>query len=334
MKKGLMIFLFTAAICCCVLGIYMTMDSRITEPTIDEDASLLIKDKVTKDDAAEEESQEAAAPERKSAEEIAKNLELIVTSSMLENGFDESQVGIVVHDYVTDAVYAVNADSYFTAGSTYKVPLAMLYYEKLAAGEFTPERGLYYDAAYYEEGGPIGATYLPGDYISVEELLHAVIVDSDNTAAHILYENLGGWVEFKKEVAKYSSKEIIEETDDTYYFYWNEFTASYMNDVLDYLYDHRENFETLIADLTEAKPNDYLNGVIGGTKMAQKYGQYEEAENALGFSTSGRPYSIVVYTSLGYAGREWMGELNALIWDYFAQVELEEQPQEQTDAEA
>lgn len=29
-----------------------------------------------------------------------------------------------------------------------------------------------------------------------------------------------------------------------------------------------------------------------------------------------------------------MGELNALIWDYFAQVELEEQPQEQTDAEA
>lgn len=124
MKKGLMIILFTAAICCCVLGIYMTMDSRITEPAIDEDASLLIKDKVTKDDAAEEESQEAAAPERKSAEEIAKNLELIVTGSMLENGFDESQVGIVVHDYVTDAVYAVNADSYFTAGSTYKVPLA------------------------------------------------------------------------------------------------------------------------------------------------------------------------------------------------------------------
>ena len=135
-------------------------------------------------------------------------------------------------------------------------------------------------------------------------------------------------------MAKYSSKEIIEETDDTYYSYWNEFTASYMNDVLDYLYDHRENFETLIADLTEAKPNDYLNGVIGGTKMAQKYGQYEEAENALGFSTSGRPYSIVVYTSLGYAGREWMGELNALIWDYFAQVEQEEQPQKQTDAEA
>lgn len=94
MKKGLMIFLFTAAICCCVLGIYMTMDSRITEPTIDEDASLLIKDKVTKDDAAEEESQEAAEPERKSAEEIAKNLELIVTSSMLENGFDESQVAL------------------------------------------------------------------------------------------------------------------------------------------------------------------------------------------------------------------------------------------------
>lgn len=132
MKKGLMIILFTAAICCCVLGIYMTMDSRITEPAIDEDASLLIKDKVTKDDAAEEESQETAEPEHKSAEEIAKNLELIVTGSMLDNGFDESQVGIVVHDYVTDAVYAVNADSYFTAGSTYKVPLAMLYYEKLA----------------------------------------------------------------------------------------------------------------------------------------------------------------------------------------------------------
>lgn len=76
-----------------------------------------------------------------------------------------------------------------------------------------------------------------------------------------------------------------------------------MNDVLDYLYDHRENFETLIADLTEAKPNDYLNGVIGGTKMAQKYGQYEEAENVLGFSTSGRPYSIGRLHEPGYAAR-------------------------------
>lgn len=75
-----------------------------------------------------------------------------------------------------------------------------------------------------------------------------------------------------------------------------------MNDVLDYLYDHRENFETLIADLTEAKPNDYLNGVIGGTKMAQKYGQYEEAEMRWDFPRAAAPYSIVVYTSLGYAG--------------------------------
>ena len=60
--------------------------------------------------------------------------------------------------------------------------------------------------------------------------------------------------------------------------------------------------------------------------MAQKYGQYEMAENAIGLSTSGRPYSIAVYTSLGETGRQWMGVLNAEIWNYFANLEKEEGP--------
>lgn len=312
MKNKLMMVLFVMFVGCCVLGLYLWLGVRADAPLIDEDASLLVNETVAETDKTEEQQQE-------NADEVANDLAWIVNTSMQDNGIDVSQVGIVVHDFVTDAVYAVNADSYFTAGSTYKLPLAMRYYEMIAAGEIDLSDTLYYDPSYYEEGGPISVNYMPGAMISVEELLHCMIVDSDNTAAHILYEHLDGWLGFKDAIACYSCTPV-DETDAVYYSYENMFTANYMNDVLNTLYTNKEMYTTLIDDLTTAKPDDYLNGVIGGTKMAQKYGQYEMAENALGFSTSGRPYSIVVYTSLGYFGREWMGTLNALIWDYFASL--------------
>ncbi len=279
--------------------------------------------------AATDESEVTEAVPEKTAEEIAADIAALVQASMTENGIDPSQVGIVVHDLGSDAVYAHNETTYFTAGSTYKLPLAMLIYEKIDAGALALTDTLYYDASYYEEGGSIGINYLPGASIAVSELLHCLIVDSDNTAAHILIGSMGDWLSFKQEAVKYSAVPI-DENDGDYFSYYNVFTAGYMNDVLAYLWEHRDDFETLVDDLTAAKPDDYLNGVLGGTKMAQKYGQYEMAENAIGFSTSGHPYSIAVYTSLGYTGREWMGAVNAEIWQYFEELDREQSAVEET----
>lgn len=315
MKRNLMSFICVAVLLCGVLVTQGCMDAHQLEPGTGAQTSFL------KNDTPAEEK--AAVRETKSASEVAADLENIVQTSMSENGIDPASVGIVVHDFVTDATCSVNADSYFTAASTYKLPLAMLYYEKLAKGSLTADEGITYGADDYEEGGSIGASYLPGDVIPLDTLLNAMILESDNTAGHILSNRLGGWLAFKDAISAYSLR-TIHADDAQYYSYDNVLTAAYMNDVLEHLYNNTDTYEGLIEDLTVARPDDYLNGTLGGTQMAQKYGQYEMAENAVGLSTSGRPYSIVVYTQLGETGRQWMGALNAEIWHYFATLEKEE----------
>lgn len=294
---GLMLLLITI---CLILAIFAVGRHDLTD------------EEIPTDQLSQIENADDSTP---SAEDVSADLEAILEHYFAETGVDTSSLGIAIYDFESGGSYAWNDQTYFTAASTYKLPLAMIYYEKIAAGECALSDELVYEAYQYEEGGTICYDYSPGSSISIEELLHCMIVDSDNTAAHILYENLGGWVAFKEAITRYSDV-AIDENDGVYYSFDNVFTAAFMEDVLGYLYAHEDEFSTLLEDMLQSQPDDYLNMNIGD-KMAQKYGQYEEAENAIGISMSGHPYSIVVYTSLGYTGRLLIGELNAMIWDYF-----------------
>ena len=263
--------------------------------------------------AQTEEEAASAAQAEEEAEAVSTALAALVDDFLTAQCVDTQALGIAIVDFESGGSYALNAGAYFTAASTYKLPLAMLYYDKIAAGEIALDDTLYYDASYYEAGGSIGYDYTPGDWISVATLLDLMILESDNTAAHILFENLGGWLAFKEEAAIYSD---VADDDSMYYSEENVFTAAYMADVLSYLYNNSDDYDTLLANLLDARPTDYLNAEIG-TKMAQKYGQYDTAENAVGLAMSGHPYGIAVYTALGDVGRALIGDLNAVVWAYF-----------------
>lgn len=303
---GLTLFLM---VICLILAIFFVGKNHISNEEMSNDQFSQTENIDENQEPSVENDQEP------SASEVSADLKLILENYFTETGVDTSALGISIYDFESGGSYTWNDMTYFTAASTYKLPLAMVYYEKIADGECALSDELVYEAYQYEEGGTIGYDYSPGDTISIGELLHCMIVGSDNTAAHILFENLGGWVAFKEAITKYSDV-AIEESDVVYYSYDNVFTAAFMEDVLGYLYEHAGEFLTLLQDMLQSKPDDYLNMNIGD-KMAQKYGQYGEAESAIGISMSGHPYSIVVYTSLGYTGRLLIGELNAMIWDYF-----------------
>lgn len=303
MNKLTLTLAVTLIAACFVLGIF------VSGPQTDDEASAAVEQLSQSDETAS--STDTGAE----AEDVSADLTALIDAYLAETGVDTSMLGIAVYDFESGGSYAWNDTTYFTAASTYKLPLAMLYYEMINAGECSLSDALLYESYHYEEGGTICYDYLPGSSISLEELLHCMILYSDNTAAHILYENLGGWQAFKEAAATYSDVEIAD-TDSAYYSDDNIFTAAYMEDVLDYLYTNADNFETLLDDMVESMPDDYLNMYLGDT-MAQKYGQYDLAENAVGISMSGHPYSIAVYTALGYTGRELIGELNELIWQYF-----------------
>jgi hypothetical protein len=287
-------------------------------------------------------------------------LEDAINTYLRDNDIDESCIGIYVHDLTDDSVYTLNADQYFIAASTYKLPLAMYYYEQINDGNISldqiitlrietddsdtdtsSEDSSQEAALVLQEDGtasPLPAvSEAPTDsaepspsedassspepeptaeavyYTStVEDALHSMIQYSDNIAAEALYENLGGFGPFKRDIMKYSN--AFDESAPE--FYDNEFTPKIMNDILQYAYEHQSSFSALMADLLMARPYDYLNGNRNGV-MYQKYGNYGWANNAVGFPSYGNPYTIAIYTYGLADGVQVIADINEICFEYY-----------------
>ena len=241
-------------------------------------------------------------------------LKTLVETYLEQNAISKEDVSIYISSIDGDISYTLNEDKYFVAASLYKIPLAMIYYEKIANNEMNMDDYLLYESKHFEEGGPIGTNYVPGEWITLRELLHSVIMYSDNTAGHILYENLGGWLEYKKIIKRYSSSTNY---DDLYYSYENITNSIYMNDVLGYIYDNRQIFSSLITDMKNSMPNNYLNR-NKYLDIAQKYGSYGQALNSIGlYYDSEIAYRIVILTDLGINAEEYIGDLSEICYYFF-----------------
>lgn len=278
------------------LSVYLVSKSNTKKATVVENTST----KKTK----------KTEPQREATTELLD----AINAYLSEKGIDASQVGISIRSFDGIDDIQVNADAEFTAASTYKLPLAVIYYEKVNNGEMSLQDELYYNPSYFETGaGTITNEYSPGSNVSLEALLNALIIESDNTAGHILFENLGGWQAYKQEAAKYAHREM----DEAFYSLENDLTANYAGDLLSYIYENKKDFQTLLENMQQSKPNDYLDKKIV-TNVAQKYGFYNYACNAIGIVQEAKvPYSIAVYTTLSDTGIDVIGDINEMAYNYF-----------------
>lgn len=213
-----------------------------------------------------------------------------------ENGIDHEKVAYCITDLEHNIKYSMNEKDEFIAASIYKLPLAMLYYDKVNEGEYTLDSTFTYSGYMHEDAGVISSDYGIGSQVPLSDLLNDLIIYSDNDAGHILYENLGGWKEYKEAMTKYT-----DSISENYYTMDNVTTANTMNDVVTYLYDHKEDYKGLIKNMEEAEPGEYLDRDTQ-LSMPQKYGMYDSALNSVGFVECNTSYSIVVLTSLGDKG--------------------------------
>lgn len=228
-----------------------------------------------------------------------------------ENGIDHEKVAYCITDLEHNIKYSMNEKDEFIAASIYKLPLAMLYYDKVNEGEYTLDSTFTYSGYMHEDAGVISSDYGIGSQVPLSDLLNDLIIYSDNDAGHILYENLGGWKEYKEAMTKYT--DIISEN---YYTMDNVTTANTMNDVVTYLYDHKEDYKGLIKNMEEAEPGEYLDRDTQ-LSMPQKYGMYDSALNSVGFVECNTSYSIVVLTSLGDKGADVMANINRIAYEHF-----------------
>ena len=228
-----------------------------------------------------------------------------------ENGIDHEKVAYCITDLEHNIKYSMNEKDEFIAASIYKLPLAMLYYDKVNEGEYTLDSTFTYSGYMHEDAGVISSDYGIGSQVPLSDLLNDLIIYSDNDAGHILYENLGGWKEYKEAMTKYT-----DSISENYYTMDNVTTANTMNDVVTYLYDHKEDYKVLIKNMEKAEPGEYLDRDTQ-LSMPQKYGMYDYALNSVGFVECNTSYSIVVLTSLGDKGADVMANINRIAYEHF-----------------
>lgn len=238
---------------------------------------------------------------------LAKDIE----ANFQENGIDHEKVAYCITDLEHNIKYSMNEKDEFIAASIYKLPLAMLYYDKVNEGEYTLDSTFTYSGYMHEDAGVISSDYGIGSQVPLSDLLNDLIIYSDNDAGHILYENLGGWKEYKEAMTKYT-----DSISENYYTMDNVTTANTMNDVVTYLYDHKEDYKGLIKNMEEAEPGEYLDRDTQ-LSMPQKYGMYDSALNSVGFVECNTSFSIVVLTSLGDKGADVMANINRIAYEHF-----------------
>jgi beta-lactamase class A len=101
------------------------------------------------------------------------------------------RLGVAAVDTARGTRVSYRADERFPMCSTFKLPLVAAVLQRVDAGQEQLGRHVSYDQAAVLEYAPTTSQHV-GDGMSVEQLCEASIVVSDNTAANLLLETLGG----------------------------------------------------------------------------------------------------------------------------------------------
>lgn len=238
---------------------------------------------------AEQEEQEEVIIEPSEDESIKQ----LVQTEQAKYNLTEKNFGFFYYRIQDKKYYFYNENKTFTAASTVKVPVAMIYYDKINQGELTLESTLTYSSGTYEAGGgSTAAMYKIGQKIPISFLLQQSIVNSDNTAVNILIKNLG-WKDYRYEIAQYSEK---KETIPQEFYGSNLITPSFGFDLVEHIYENQEQYTQLIEDMKKSSGGQYLKKYITQYDVAHKYGSYSGNVHDYGMVLSEEPYLIGIFT--------------------------------------
>ena len=245
----------------------------------------------TEEQKEEETIETSSAKEEPIEESVDTNIQQLITQIRTENDLSVDNFYFFYYNIEQKKYYFYNENAYFTAASTIKVPVVMLYYDKIANGELSLTDTLTYGSNDYEAGGGTTATdYSVGQNIPISYLLEQTIVNSDNTALNILIHNIG-YTQCKEELAKYTDIPLIED------FYTSNVTnCSYYYDVLQYLYQNQEKYSELISYMKRSSGGMYLKENLPQYEVAHKYGSYSGYLHDYGIIYGQNTYLIGVFT--------------------------------------
>ena len=252
------------------------------------------------------------SPQTADQEEISR----LIRQYLEKKQLDGRHLAVDVLNFRTQSRYTFNSSCYFTAASTYKLCLATLYYDLVAQSKVALSDTYLLDASMTDEGEAVAGTYKTGDSIPVRELLKHMVISSDNTAAHVLFQHLGGFDKFKTLTCSF----LNIQPDQAYLQEGNLINAQILTACARAIYSAAQTtYKQLLEDMTQAQTSRYFNLLPPMQHiMAQKYGSFENAMNSVGFSLdANNPFSLVVLTDLGPACEQVLAEIAALIYAHY-----------------
>lgn len=218
-------------------------------------------------------------------------IKLLIQSEIKNNNLTENNFAFFYYRPIDKKYYFYNQDTYFTAASTVKVPVAIHYYDMINNGQITLNSTIKYDDSCYEPGGgTTSATYNAGDNVPISFLLKQSIVNSDNTAVNLLIDNLG-FSTCRKSIAEFATFPLSDE------FYSKNVTcARYSFDVINHIFKNQETYNNLIEDMKISSMGQYLKKYISDYEVAHKYGSYSGYVHDYGIVFAENPYLIGIFT--------------------------------------
>ena len=178
----------------------------------------------------------------------------VIEDFLDEHGANPAKVACGWCNTVTGEEQYFNGDQYMTSGSMYKVPMNMIFAEKVHNGEISWD------------------TFVGG--YRYEYALHATIVDSNNDVARGMWEYLGGYQPYRHILAPYMGED--PDTVDEKFYENNFFTPRQMIYALKLLATESDRFPKLIDEMLQAEPNKYFKERAHDYDIAQKYGYWPD----------------------------------------------------------
>ena len=195
----------------------------------------------------------------------------------------------------TGETYQYHETTYFVGGSIYKLPLCMLYRDKIDRGEMTEQ-------TIFSNG------------VSFSDMEFEILVHSNNDYGLYLLRRWPQFRSYRLELAQYT--EMDPDTLDPLYYADNNFCTAFFLQILEYLYTNRDLYATEISYLEQAQPGEYLRRYVDAVPVAQKYGWYDGAVNTVGIVETDTPYLIAVFTDHLYDAENIIGQTNLIFYDY------------------
>lgn len=230
---------------------------------------------------------------------------------------DPASLCLGYYNTVTGEEHYLNPDQYMVAASMYKVPLNMIYAEKVANGEMDWDTRV------------AGYRY--------EQALEESIVHSNNTVSVNMSYALGNnnWRAFRRILAPYMGAD--PDTVEPKFFENNFSTARQMISCLRLLYEENERFPRIIETMQRAEPHNYFKLREQRFNIAHKYGflstEWHLYMNDCAIAYTDDPILLVLYSDNTVKAYDVMADYCTMMCDY-TQVHTAQRKQQEAEEQA